>query len=263
MATLPPLPELLKCAHQAAMAAGTHAFSNRHRRGEVMKSFDHDVKLKLDFECQEIATGVITSHYPDAHILGEEDSHAAATPADLVEWVIDPIDGTVNFSHGLPIWCTSVAARWNGESVAGVIYAPALDQVFAATRETATTCNGDPIKVSSVRELSQAMILMGIYQHAASDPPALPIVTHIAKQVQKVRAFGSAALDMCHVACGAAEAYWEPGIYVWDMAAAGLIATQAGGRTEVLEDRGNHRLSYLVTNGALHEAVKTELLSVL
>ncbi len=254
----PPLNELLDCAVAAARAAGLYALANKDRRSEVEVSTRHDLKLRLDGECQAIATSVILEHYPGHAVLGEEDEvHDQAGPGTSVEWVIDPIDGTVNYYHGLPLWCCSIAARVNGDSIAGVVYEPEADHLYSATRDDAAKMNGAPIEVSVVDRMEHAVFLTGLNQKVEGDASKHQAVQAVSNQAQKTRVLGSAALDMCRVAAGHAEIYWEAGIYTWDMAAASLIVRQAGGKTCTLKKLDEpHRLSFLATNAHLHERAR-------
>jgi len=261
------LSELLDCAKIAATAAGRHALDNTHRRTEALSITRHDIKLRLDVECQTVATNEIHSRYPGASIIGEEDSpsvfddDASRKDNPGLDWVIDPIDGTVNFYHGLPQWCCSVAARRDKTSVVGVVYAPELDALYAATTESPATVNDEPIHVSDVSTLENALLLTSLNQKLDTDAPLDEMISRISNSVRKTRVFGTAALDICRVAHGQADAYWEPGNYIWDVAAAGLIVQQAGGSASVLHMHDEpHRISYLATNGILHERLSSILL---
>ena len=261
------LSELLDCAVVAATAAGRHALSNSHRRTEALSITRHDIKLKLDVECQTVATNEIQSRYPGAAILGEEDAPSAfdddkASTGDNseLEWVIDPIDGTVNFYHGLPLWCCSIAARRDDKSLVGVVFAPELDALYTATKETPATVNDVPIHVSDASTLETSLFLTSLNQKLDTDTPLDEMISRISDSVRKTRVLGAAALDICRVAHGQADAYWEPGNYIWDVAAAGLIVQQAGGSASVLHTHDDpHRISYLATNGLLHEDFKNIL----
>ncbi|MEM7395944.1 MAG: inositol monophosphatase family protein, partial [Verrucomicrobiota bacterium] len=123
----PNLNDLLACAVEAARRAGDHAQSQSHRRHEVLQRFDHDVKLNLDREAQDKAEEVIQHHFPHHAILGEEGE--VAGESGEWRWVIDPIDGTVNFAHQMPLWCSSVAIQKNKKSVAGAVYVPPLNEL--------------------------------------------------------------------------------------------------------------------------------------
>jgi myo-inositol-1(or 4)-monophosphatase len=256
---------LLDGAIAAARAAGGHALAQVARRSEVLRGYAHDVKLQLDVECQALAEKMLLARFPDSVILGEEGPEAAVRGAGdtALEWVIDPIDGTVNYSHGLPVWCCSVAVRRGGVTLAGAVYAPVPDELYSATCLSAATCNARPIRVSAVRDLGQAMIMTGLDKAVDPRRPAFEIFRAISIRVQKARVMGSAALDMCRVAAGQADGYFESGIFTWDIAAAGLIVQQAGGRAEVMGSQGGHRLRYLASNGLIHDELRQLILGVL
>jgi myo-inositol-1(or 4)-monophosphatase len=268
--------DLLDCAIEAARCAGDHALANRDRRQEANAVTHHDVKLKLDVECQAIAETVVRDRFPSHDILGEEDDHAAAMPpageadetlwpmaSDHTLWVIDPIDGTVNFSHGLPQWCCSVGVLQGGQPVAGVVYAPALGELYAATCDTPATCNGEPIHVSGTTRIEESIVMTGVDRHHDGRVPPLAVFNAIANQAQRPRIMGSAAMDMCNVAAGRADGYMETGIFLWDVAAAGLIVRQAGGRGETLQRAQGFGMQYMATNGRIHDALRASVLGAL
>lgn len=257
----PSYTDLLASAVEAVFAAGNHALANIHRRNEVAQRFDHDVKLLLDSECQKKAEEVIRSTFPAHSILGEEGG-AYDSAADRL-WIIDPIDGTVNFMHGLPLWCSSVAVRAGGEVVAGAVYLPVMRECFTAALDRPAMCNGQPIQPSTTDRLADAMVLTGLSKNVGENLHTFDVLKAVSLKVQKSRIMGSAAVDICHVACGRADAYIEAGIYLWDIAAAGLIARQAGARTEVIEKLSDVRFRYLCTNGKIHDALKEVVLSAL
>jgi myo-inositol-1(or 4)-monophosphatase len=253
--------DLLACAIEAARAAGEHALRNLHRRGEVAQRFAHDVKLHLDLESQHKAEEVIRAAFPSHHILGEE--NGALTSGAEPLWIIDPIDGTVNFSHGLPLWCSSVAVRVGEDVVAGAVYLPAMRETCTATADRPALCNGEPIRVSTTARLDEALVLTGLPMKKGHDMPTLDIVRAVSPRVQKVRVMGAAAVDICYVASGRADGYFESGIYLWDVAAAGLVARQAGARAEVLERLTDVRLRYICTNGRIHDELKEIVVAAL
>ena len=247
----------LEIAVAAARAAGGHARDQRHRRGEAHQLLAHDVKLALDVECQGIAEKILRARAPGHAILGEESVGAAETAdADTPLWIVDPIDGTVNFSHGLPFWCCSIGVRLGTRTLAGAVYAPDMDELYTATADGPALCNGAPLHVSSVAAVSEALIMTGLDKQVDPRLPPFEIFRAISVQAQKARIVGTAALDLCRVAAGQADAYFESGIYVWDIAAAALIVERAGGRTELLGELGHGRLRFLASNGLIHEAVR-------
>lgn len=265
----PDINPLLDCAVAAARKAGDHALANRDRRREANSVSPHDIKLKLDVECQAIAEGVIRNTFPDHAILGEEDPRtgtAAETPKfdpDTVRWVIDPIDGTVNFAHGLPRWCCSIGVLQGERPVAGAIYAPVLGKLYTATHESDAMCNGEPIHVSDTATLKQSIVMTGVDRHRDGSVPPLAVFTALADTVQRPRIMGVAALDMCYVAEGGGDGYIETGIFLWDIAAATLIVEQAGGKTEILKHEPGHRLQCLASNGHIHAELKDVVLRAL
>jgi myo-inositol-1(or 4)-monophosphatase len=258
MTAAPSEADLLACAEAAARAAGRHALDNAHRRDSVAQRFAHDVKLHLDLECQRVAEQVIRNAYPGHRVLGEEDGTLEEDGGAL--WIVDPIDGTVNFQHGLPLWCSSVAVRWKGEVVAGAVYLPAMNECFTASRCGPACCNGEAIRVSDTARLEDALVLTGLSKRVRENRAGADLVREVAQRVQKVRILGAAAVDICYVACGRADGYFESSIYLWDVAAGGLIATRAGGRAEVIEQLSPVHCRYLCTNGRIHEPLKNAVL---
>lgn len=247
--------DLLHCAVDAATQATRHAVKNRHRRREIAAAFAHDVKLNLDSECQQKAEAVIRDAYPSHAILGEEGDHGESGDSTY-RWIVDPIDGTVNFSHGFSRWCCAIAVQNGDETVAGCVLGPDVDQLFTATATSEARLNGAPITVSDVRDLGQAMVTTGLDDLRPLGYRRREILARIAESAQKVRIMGCAALDLCGVATGACDGYFEAGIFAWDVEAAGLITRRAGGRAEVLRALPlPHQFSYVASNGHIHDAL--------
>lgn len=259
------LDKLLLCAVEAATNAGNHALRNYARRKEATAYFRHDVKLLLDQECQTRAEATVKAFFPDHFILGEETAHKRkqAPGKNDYEWVIDPIDGTVNFTHGLPAWCCSIAVRRGRDVLAGVVYAPEMKELYCATAATPSVMNGKRIYVSDTRGLKKSLIMTGLDKNFDEGMQPLEIFKTISLNVRKARVYGSAAWDLCAVARGISDGYFETGIYTWDIAAAGLIVRQAGGKVEMIQDFGGHRLSFLATNGRIHKPLKKLLMGTL
>jgi len=251
-----PLTHLLDIAICAAQAAGNHAMANKARRTESNETFAHDVKLVLDVECQKIAEEMIASEFPDHGILGEEDIRRSA--ADEYEWIIDPIDGTMNYTHGFPYWCVSVAVRRNKRVLAGCVFAPEFNDYYTAHIEAPAKLNGAPIQVSEIQHLQDAMIFTGISKHMkTTNEPHFDMFNMLALNTQKVRITGSAALDLCHVAAGNGDGFFETNIYLWDHAAAGLIAEQAGAVLSLYPLRNEpHACNVLCANENLIESLR-------
>jgi len=272
-------PQLLEVCIEAAKAAGAHALNNLHRRTEVIESFDHDVKLVLDRECQTIAEEIIHAHFPDHAILGEE---GAIEKEHAVEWVVDPIDGTANYTRGFPYWCSSVAVRRKNivgqaslypeslcsphapeygkrvlqteECVAGCIFVPVLNECYTATVEGSALCNGGPIHASKTPTLKKCTFFAGLTKDI--DSRAIAFFGDMAPRVSKIRMLGSAAIDICHVACGRSDGYFEAGLYLWDVAAAGLIAERAGASISEWPRDEEYGVRFLCTTKAVHDEIK-------
>ena len=244
--------QLLQTAQRAVSLAAAHANANLHRREESLSTDAHDIKLALDVECQALIETCIHESFPEHAILGEE----GATPKlDMpYEWIIDPIDGTVNFSHGFPYWCSSVAVQYHGKTIAGAVYAPETDELFSAALGEPACHNGTPIQATHSPHIATAMVLNGMNkQRIYTDQPAFSTFSQLANQAQKIRISGAAALDLCQVAAGRCDAFLEYGLYVWDFAAAGLIAQQAGALFTVQPDPAlPHRGAVLCANPDLH-----------
>lgn len=221
------LTHLLDVAICAAEAAGNHALQNKDRRTEATETFSHDMKLVLDIECQKIAEDVIAGQFPKHGILGEEDERPNSSEA--YEWIIDPIDGTMNYTNGFPYWCCAVAVRYHGKVLAGCVYAPEFGDYYTAHIEDTAKLNGEPVAVSETKHLQDSMIFTGLSKHMKStDEPHFRMFNMLALNTRKVRINGCAALDLCNIANGIGDGYLETGIYLWDYAAAALIAEQAG-----------------------------------
>ncbi|HMO50932.1 MAG TPA: inositol monophosphatase family protein [Kiritimatiellia bacterium] len=213
---------------EAVIAAGEHAVRHRPRHQEVHTRYAHDIKLALDHECQEVAVEAIRRHAPDAHVVGEEGTVASAG-ADGVEWIVDPIDGTVNFFHGLTWWCSSVAVRVDGVIQAGAVYAPEAGLLFDADRFGPARLNERIVRGGGVERLADALAITGSEKELEPGVPPLHAAQTLAPHVQKIRILGAAAIDLCQVASGAADLFFQNGLYLWDIAAAGLIIERAGG----------------------------------
>lgn len=248
------LNNLLDCAVEAVKTAGQHALDNYSRREEISTLEKDDIKLLLDLECQEKIFDVIKSAFPKHEIFGEE-GNAQETGSDY-RWIVDPIDGTVNFSHGLPLWCSSVAVQLNGNTLAGAIYAPMLDQCYTATTVTKSMCNEHLIKTSDTDRLDEALILSGFPKMMKHSKSSQKLFDTLLATTQRMRIYGAAALDLCFVASGGADAYLERGIYIWDIAAGRLLIEQAGGETKICKELENGKLSFLGSNPHLFEQLK-------
>jgi len=245
-------------AEQLAREAGA---IQRERYETVLdvrtKSASIDLVTEVDHACEERIVGALRRERPGDAILAEEGSGADLPGAEW-RWVIDPLDGTMNYAHGYPRFCVSIGVQRRGAPAVGVVYDPLLDELFAATRGGGATCNGRPIRVSAETELSRALLATGFaYDVHKSRENNLDHFATFVKQVRGLRRDGSAALDLCYVAAGRFDGFWELKLHPWDVAAGNLIVEEAGGRTSDLEGNppsGDGRET-LASNGHLHEAM--------
>lgn len=259
--SLPDLSELLDCAVAASNDAAAHAMANLHRRKEADEKLPHDVKLALDRECQAHAEAVIRRRFPSHEILGEESIDKVNSSGPL--WIIDPIDGTVNFSHGLRYWCNSIAIQFEGRIVAGVVQAPQLNELYTATLERPSELNGERICVSDTPRLSESLALTGIAKAYDVDATSMDFLRAVGTRVRKVRLMGAAALDICQVAAGRVEGFFEAGINLWDFAGGDIVLRMAGGKSKLLEQLGPLKYRYCSSNALVHDELVNLLESVM
>ena len=210
----------------------------------------YDIKLELDVRAQELITAIVLRSFPDHAIYGEEG--LAGNQASDHQWIVDPIDGTVNYFYGIPHFCVSIALRVAGEIVLGVIYDPMQDELFLGRKGEVPTLNGQPIKVSTRAELADAMITVGFSKNRESIDAGLQRFKELLFKVRKTRMLGSAALGMAYVAAGRLDAYLEEVISLWDVAAGIILVETAGGRARMFEkDAAAEKYSMCATNGLL------------
>lgn len=217
----------LYSAQKAARRAGELLRSHFLSEKKVDERLAHDIKLQLDKECQKLICEILCSEWPDYAFLGEEGGAGGE-----IEWIVDPLDGTVNYYYGLPLFCVSIALRVRGEVVLGCVYAPMLEELFCAIRGEQATLNGKPIRVSPRTEMRQAIIFSGHGTHDGSGAAGMHRFAYLSARVCKMRILGTAALSLCYVAAGRLDAYIEQSIHLWDFAAARLILETAGGAFE-------------------------------
>lgn len=192
-----------------------------------------DLVTQYDKQVEQLLIGGLREQYPNHKFIGEE-SVAAGIKSELTDdptWIIDPIDGTTNFVHGFPAVAVSVALAVQKEIALGIVYNPILDKMYTAVKRKGSFCNGRKLSVSGQTEISKALVLTEV--GSSREPDRMELVFRNMRKIghksQGMRCMGSAAMSMCTVASGEADAYYEFGIHVWDMAAAALIVTEAGG----------------------------------
>ncbi|MCW2714293.1 MAG: Inositol-phosphate phosphatase [Frankiales bacterium] len=224
---------LLVLATDLARQAGALALSMREGiEQESTKSSPTDVVTAADRAAERVIVDGIRAARPGDGVLGEEGASDEGTTG--VRWVIDPIDGTVNYLYGLPQWAVSIGVEVRGVTVAGVVFDPAKDELWQAVRGSGATCNGRPVRCSSTTELGQALVGTGFGYDARRRAAQARVLPELLPACRDLRRMGAGALDLCAVAAGRLDAYYEQGLSPWDLSAGGLIATEAGARLEGL-----------------------------
>lgn len=241
--------QCLRTAVDAALVAGDFLRRSFGEPVDVCEEKAYDLKIEADRQCQEMIARTILHDFPDHRILGEEGN--AGSPTGTVEWIVDPLDGTVNFAYGIPHFCTSIAVRWEGEMLAGVIYDPIRRELFTGERDRPPRLNGKPIATSRRTRLSEAVCVIGFSRSRAGIEQGLRLAQYLVPRVRKVRLTGSAALDLAYVAAGRIDAYLEQEIRLWDIAAGLLLLSQAGGSVHQFANPGSDSFRVTATNGRL------------
>lgn len=244
--------EELEAALAAARRAGDvlrEGFGARHQvrfKGEV------DIVTETDERAEEVIREALLWAYPSYGMLAEEGGETAGE--DDARWIVDPLDGTTNYAHGLPLFAVSIALEKAGEVVAGVVHDPMRQETFVAERGHGARLNDESIGVSETDELVRALIVTGFPYDREEVPAALDLFGRLSMRTQSMRRLGSAALDLCYVAAGRLDAYYERGGYAWDVAAGSLILEEAGGKITDYKGRPfeTEGKEVLASNGTLH-----------
>jgi myo-inositol-1(or 4)-monophosphatase len=244
--------EAQKAAVKAAKAAGKLMLANWHAPKRVNSAHAHDIKLELDVRCQKLIEKILRTAFPQIPLLGEE-GNSGNLNAEY-RWVVDPIDGTVNYAFGIPHAAVSIALQKRDEwqvtgdkkdnrsrtrapvtrhpshvTVLGVIYGPFTDELWTATRGGPTWLNGRVVRVSKCAKVGDAIIAMGFSKSKTNLEKSLPFLNRLSRRALKVRLMGSAALELAYVASGRLDAYVERTINLWDIAAGALMVECSGG----------------------------------
>ena len=240
----------LDAAENAARAAGKLLRENFQQRQRVHTVTAHDIKLEIDIEGQELISQLLLDEFP-AHALYGEEGIVGDQSSDH-QWIVDPLDGTVNYFYGIPHFCVSIALRLRNEIMVGVIYDPLRDEMWVGRKGEVPQLNGCSIHVSDRAELAEAVISIGLANTAETINANFPLLQEMIHRVRKCRVFGSAALDLAYVACGRFDAYIETGISLWDIAAGWLLVENAGGTVD-LRPRENMKDKYAIvaSNGLI------------
>lgn len=252
-------PLLLTTAIEAVVRAGAVMLSRLGSGVRIDKKGAINLVTEVDLEIEQSFREMIAERFPGHAVLGEEledkSRSAAAAPAGPC-WVFDPIDGTTNYAHGLPIFCSAVALEIGGVARVAAIYDPTRRELFTAERGGGAFMNGRPIRVSAAAALVDAMLVTGFpYDVHHRVEEIVGLFGAFVGRARAVRRLGSAALDLCYVAAGRMDGFWESDLKPWDIAGGSLIVEEAGGRVTTMEGRpfSSRAGRVLATNGLLHE----------
>ena len=252
-----------QCAIDAALKAGIilrHGFgtsfniSNKEGKNNLVTEYDH--------KAEAIIIDSIKSEFPEHRFLAEESGKSGNKDSGEVRWIIDPLDGTVNFAHSIPIFSVSIAAEKDGELLCGVIYQPILDELFTAVKGEGAYLNGKKLQASNSDDMQTSFLVTGFPYNVNQNPcGCIDHFVNIIRNGIPVRRLGSAALDLAYVAAGRFDGFWEINLNPWDVAAGVLLVREAGGKVTQYDNSDYHVFddSILATNGLVHNQISEEL----
>ena len=221
------------------------------------KATINDLVTEADHASEKAIIELIQAQFPDHFILSEETGEMAS--ASDTKWIIDPIDGTINFANGIPICCVSIGVEYKGEMILGSVYNPFMNELYFAEKGKGATLNGRPMRVSKKESLLQSCLVTGFpYQYLDTENGPLQVFEKLVRKAIPVRRLGSAALDLCWTAAGRFDGFYEHKLQAWDSAAGYLMVEEAGGKVTDLS--GNRYNPYppgiIATNGFIHEQLQ-------
>ena len=251
---------IARVGEEVARTAGKYLMDHFHGSFSVARKGEIDLVTEIDVGAEKLIVSRITEAFPDHGVVAEE-MYADAVRGDCT-WIIDPLDGTTNYAHGFPVFSVSIALEMEGVLEWGAVYNPNLDEMFIATRSRGAHLNGKPLRVSATQSLGASLLATGFpYDIRISDQNNLDYFHDFALRAQGIRRAGSAALDLCYVAAGRFDGFWELKLNPWDCAAGYLMVREAGGKVTnwrgefgSIDDR-----DCLATNGRIHESMMAVL----
>ena len=247
---------------EIAREAGALLMGYFARRVKVEYKGEVDLVTEADRASEKLIIERLRARWPGHNLLAEEGG-SSESGSDY-RWYVDPLDGTTNFAHGFPVFCVSMALEHKGERVAGVVFDPTRDELFSAEKGSGAFLNGNAIHVSKTEKLAESLVATGFPSHKRHKNPNIHVYHQITLRMHGVRRAGSAALDLCYVACGRFDAFWEFNLNPWDTAAGVLIVEEAGGKVSDFRGGPFHISSREVcaSNGLLHSALLKEFQAI-
>lgn len=256
------LKQIQQEARQTALAAGALLRQNFSGPHQVQLKGRHDPVTESDFQSQQLIIQNLSRAFPNHRFLAEETGTPENQSSSDGCWIIDPLDGTVNFAHNFPTFCVSIAFQWQGEVVYGVVYDPMREELFEALQGRGAWLNQQPLKVSGVDDLDQALVAIG-FPYTVIDhlDATMQRFANMVARTQGVRRPGSAALDLCYVAAGRFDGFWEEALKPWDTAAGVLIVQEAGGQISTFDGSSFNLYSsnVVASNVLLHDQILAAL----
>jgi Archaeal fructose-1,6-bisphosphatase and related enzymes of inositol monophosphatase family len=240
----------LDAAIAGARSAGELLRDRFEKPARVSATTKHDIKLEIDVHAQDLICQLLLKEFPRHSLYGEEG--IVGDQSSEYQWVVDPLDGTVNYFYGIPHFCVSIALRHQGEIIVGVIYDPIRDELWTGQKGSSPRLNGREFRVSERAELAEAIVSVGLSKTGVTIEAGVPMLQTMVHRARKCRLLGSAALDMAYVACGRMDAYIEQGISLWDIAAGWILVETAGGRVDLKPRQDmKDRYSVIASNGVI------------
>lgn len=254
-----PDPQYLATAVEIVLRAGAIQQARRDTGFRIDKKGVIDLVTEVDLECERLCRAVLAERFPEHDILAEELSSDPSEPSrSRHRWVFDPLDGTTNYAHGLPIYCASLALEIDGRVVVGAIFDPSRQELFTAERGAGAYLNGVPLRPSSTTALLDALLVTGFpYDVHRNLDELVDMFGAFLGASRAVRRLGSAALDLCYVAAGRFDGFWEQLLRPWDVAAGALIVEEAGGRVTGMDGSPFDPVAahLVASNGPVHDAM--------
>lgn len=253
---MPHDPGYLATGIRAALAVGR--IHRRYFRGDhsIQKKGPIDLVTEADLEGERAVREIVRHDWPGHSVLGEESALGDAGRNSRYRWIVDPLDGTTNFAHGLALFCVSIALEIDGRVELAVVFDPIADELFTAERGLGARLNGRPLRVSNRSDLVDALLCTGFpYSIRERREAQVAVFAALLGRAQAVRRLGSAALDLCYVAAGRFDAFWEEQLHAWDIAAGSLLVEEAGGTVTDYQSRpiDLNRGQIVASNGHLHQ----------
>ena len=251
----------LKTAIEIVRRAGDIQLARRESGFSISKKAENDLVTEVDLECERMCRAVLAERFPDHDILAEElGARSSTARPSRWRWVFDPLDGTTNYAHGLPIFCSSLGLEIDGRTDVGAVYDPTRRELFTAKRGGGAYLNGNRLTVSDTQPLIDSLLVTGfpadVHRHAGD---LVGVFGAFLGRAQAVRRLGSAALDLCYVAAGRFEGFWEQHLKPWDVCAGALIVEEAGGRITGTDGSPFTiaAADLIASNGRIHDAMLT------